>query len=62
MTVTSQVVDLEVADLGLRSLWAKLDIRDIEEQGLSQSEGNEALRLVYDVRQIPNLEPPLTRT
>jgi len=62
MTVARQVADLSVADLGLRALWAKLDVRDIEEQDLSRSECNEALRSVYDVRQIPDLEPPLTRT
>ncbi len=59
MTEVRQVADVGI---GLRSLWAELDVRDIEEQGASQPEGNEALRSVYDVRQILDLEPPLIRT
>jgi len=62
MTVARQVAELEVTDLGLRSVWSELDIRDIEEQGPWPSVCNEALGSVYDVRQIPDLEPPLIRT
>jgi len=61
LTVAKQVPNLGVAHLGLRSMWAELDIKDIEEQVPSLSEGNDAVRSVYDLRQILDLESHLIR-
>lgn len=61
MTVARQVAHVSVADLGLRSLWAELGIRDIEGEDPSQPEGYEAPRSVYDLRRLLDIESPVIR-
>jgi len=62
VTTARQVADLSVADRGLRSLWLELGIRDIEEQGVSQLDGNEALKSICSARPLFDLEPPVTQS
>jgi hypothetical protein len=62
MTMARQLADVSAADLGLRSLWVELDVKDIEDKCDSQARVEEALRSVYEARQILDLESPLVRT